>query len=168
MLSLHVKKKYFNCLVFSTSCTCNLNYKNRFTESESRSMQKLCDKTKNVLSRRVCRCLVQAEARKPCFFVSDLRCSCREHAWQPAMSSGFRFSSVGPLWLHHFRDYKWGLECGGPAQWLRLGSLIYSAVVDTDRVFCRLLSWFFNLISATGLNPFLHPCVCVCKHAYLC
>lgn len=57
-----------------------------------------------------------------------LRGRCREHARQPAVSSRLGFSTAGPLWLHHLRDHKRGLERGGPSQWLGYESQVHAAL----------------------------------------
>lgn len=86
---------------------------------------------------------------------SVLRGSCREHARQPAVSSWLGFSSPGPLWLHHIRDHKRGLERGGPAQWLRCGA----------RFILLLQALFFH--SGYCLGFVYTTASDVCLHAYL-
>lgn len=78
-------------------------------------------------------------------FVSlSFRCSCREHAWQPTVPSRLGLCAAGPLRLHYLRDHEWGVECGGPAQWLRYEPL-------TSPCFCcGLYVW------------------CACLHIYVC
>lgn len=78
-----------------------------------------------------------------------LRGSCREHARQPAVSSRLGFSTAGPLWLHHLRDHKRGLERGGPSQWLGYETRF---MIPSDS------SFSFAIVFISD----------VCSHAYLC